>query len=124
MTLSELHPIWREVMACFEALRRLGFSADDLFMSRSPDGRMGMYLRSENYLLVANLPGVNAFAFKGRPNAELEVEWREAASAWNAAADKPESVLLWEGSSIYQHGPELLMDLLSHGIMVPAAADA
>lgn len=126
MTLLELKPIWKEVMACFEALRRLGFSSDDLYMSRAPDGRLGMLVRSENYLLIANPPGENAFAFKGRPDDEIEKEWREAASLWNAAAadDKAEVRSLWESSSIYRQGVFLAMDLKRHGILIPAAADA
>ncbi len=124
MKLLELHPIWKEVIACFEALRRLGFTADDLFLSRSPDGRMGMLARSANYLLVANPVGEDAFVFKGRSDPELQAEWREAAALWNASADKPDSMELWEGSTIRRHGIDLIMDLHRHGILVPAIAEA
>jgi hypothetical protein len=123
VTLVAQHPIWREVLACYEALRRVGFTPDDLFLSRSPDGRMGMLVQSANYLLVANPPAADPFVFKTRTVDELEQEWTKLGALWNAAS-QGEMAEIWESSSICHQGMALLMDLQRRGIMPPVAAEA
>lgn len=123
--LVEVHPIWREGLACFEALRRLGFVADDIYMSRHDDGRMMLVVESVGYALVVNLRGGGAGAgeFAKRPLGEVFAEWEVAANLWNSATDAERSVL-FEASMIREYCAELVVDFLAKGLSIPATCDA
>jgi hypothetical protein len=123
MKLAELHPIWKEALACFEALRRLGFVSDDIYMARHTDGRMKLVVLSVSYGLIANPMCGDKFAFKARPIEEVMSEWAEAAELWNHGTDE-ERQSLWEQSLIGRHGVALVTDLLRYGIHAPAGAEA
>lgn len=121
--LSELHPIWREALACYESLRRVGFCPDDIYLSRHDDGRMMLVVQSARYGLVVNLAAGNSAELGARPIDELSGEWQAAANLWNeAAADETQE--LYANSLIRRHSSKMVVDLVSHGITMPATCDA
>lgn len=121
--LSGLHPIWMEALACYESLRRLGFCPDDIYLSRHDDGRMMLVVQSARYGLVVNLAEGDAADFGGRPLDDLFGEWQVAAALWNeAAADETQE--LYASSLIRRQSTKMVVDLVSHGITMPATCDA
>ena len=121
--LSELHPIWREALACYESLRRVGFCSDDIFLCRHDDGRMMMFVQSARYGLVVNLAEGDPAELGALPLDELAGEWRAAAQLWNeASADETQE--LYASSLIRLQSTKMVVDLVSHGITMPATCDA
>jgi hypothetical protein len=123
MKLSELHPVWREALACQEALRRLGFTSDDLFVSRCKDGRLLVHVESVHYGLTVNIPVGDSGALRSLSQEEFGRGWSQAAEARNGATvDELEHA--WRDSLIVRQGVQLIVNLKMHGIELPATADA
>jgi hypothetical protein len=121
--LSDLHPIWREALACYEALRRLGFSPEDIFLSRHEDGRMMLLVRSARYGLIVNLAAGDAAELRDLPHDELTAEWARAAVLWNGAS-REETAEVYKNSLIYRRSDMMMFDLVNNGIAIPATCDA
>lgn len=118
-----LHPAWREALACHEALRRLGYDAEEIFLSRHDDGRLLLLIPRARYGLVVNPRGGGGRDLAGRSPAELAAEWAAAAREWNEATPE-EMDALFQGSAIRGRSLHLAMDLGHKGIVIPAACDA
>jgi hypothetical protein len=123
MTLAELHPIWKECLAIHEAFRRLGFTADDLMVQRSDDGRMLITLTSVDYGCFCNIKNGDSRAFALRALKELLAEWIEAAKLWNTCSTA-EAVDLFNQSRVHEYAIALILDIQAHNIAIPSGADA
>ena len=122
--LSELHPIWREALACYESLRRLGFCSDDIYLCRHDDGRMMLFVQSARYGLVVNLAEGDAAELRRVvPSTTSSGSGKSRRPLWNeASADETQE--LYASSLIRLQSTKMVVDLVSHGITMPATCDA
>lgn len=107
--------IIRKQLASFEALRRMKFSADDIYVAFYNRGEVFTELRS---------PGQPHFkmSFPGEPRVKIELyasEWQEACAWWNA-----DSTLDSERREVFETGfggnaVPLVTALLAKGIRIP-----
>jgi hypothetical protein len=122
--LADIHPIWREALACHESLRRLGFEAADIFLfRRDDDGRVAFLVRSISYGLCVDLRAGDAREFAQRPLDELFAEWEGIAHLWNSATVS-EMDEVFAPSLIRERSALLVGDLVIRGFAIPAACDA
>jgi hypothetical protein len=124
-TLNTVHPIWHEALAICEALRRLGFTSDDIMLGQHPDGRMMICLHSTPFGVAVCLQEdrLLAYVFKNRSADELLEEWRCAVELWNTGPEE-EAQAIWAASTIHQRSAPLLATLHAAGIIPPSTADA
>jgi hypothetical protein len=95
----ELRPIFREVLAVHEALRKLGFDADDIFVilqtePKSADLLVTVCLRTQGIefrILIGCWEGLKD---------DFETHWRAAAEAWNSTMSEQERLAIWFGSKV------------------------
>jgi len=124
MTLTELHPVWKEALAICEAFRRLGFTPDDIFLARHTDGRLMIGIRSVNFACVVCLPNYDhVWDFKNATHEELVEGWKEATTCWNTGAEK-ECREIFDTSFVRANATLLLADLYQANIQLPKTADA
>ena len=113
----------KEALAAREGLRKLGFSADDIYV-RPQSMRKGLVMvhifldiKGEEFNILID-------AFDGCPK-EFEDQWRAAAEWWNNKATDRELMEIWDNSRMARCGAEpILVQLRKRGIVVPALSEA
>jgi hypothetical protein len=103
---------YREAWAVHEALRKLGFTADQIFMHRnpSPDDTLLVVLRHQGKQLATTI---------GKVPDGWEDEWGEFVRYANDAANEAAMLEIYEASWVRQHYVPLLMALSTKGIRPP-----
>lgn len=113
-TVLELPPAVREAFCVREALRRLGFPADELSIVWATNGLFVQLSRGPGFVVGPILEVI--------PWAPLEVlhaELLEAASAWNTAPDA-DLEAAWDASLIVEgRAVPLILALAQKGIALP-----
>lgn len=106
-------PAIREALAVHEALRRLRFSADDIFVV-PPIGE-------QHRLFVVLMSQGKRFTYDAGPcrlgKAFLDT-WRDAVSWWNTDGHDDERKLLWEESVVRRNSVAFLVKLLDFGFQL------
>jgi hypothetical protein len=124
VTLATLHPIWRETLATWEVLRRLGFSPEDIVLGKHPDGRLYLVIESVSFASVVCLEDpTQSHAFKDVPVEEIYADWEKIAVLWNTGTDA-ELKAIYDTSVIRSRAVSLLASMRLAGIIPPAHADA
>ena len=120
MRLADVHPVLKEMLAVFEALRRLGFPADDIFVvpeaiEYGSDRVVPATLlrtQGKEFAITAGDP---------YPKEKFVDDWEAAGKLWNAGKDS-ERGAIYERSIIKRKGCSLLLALEKKGITPPCIA--
>lgn len=110
-------PLFREALAVHEALRRLGFSADDIYIARYRHGEVQMHLRTQGLEFTYDC-GTTEMS----PEAMLAA-WEAAAGEWNKVPPAEIDRALDE-SFVGQNFVNLLVILKMKGFVLPSVAAA
>ena len=112
----------REGLAVFEALRRLGFGADDIYMAWHPNAvAIEVHAQERQFVITCGAPGMGPVQF--------EKVWRRAAALWNGtepgmttaareAIYASSQVLAGDGRE------QLVLRLLAKGFKMPPLEEA
>lgn len=109
-------PTCREALATFEAFRRLGFPADDIFFEDVIDPQ-----DQQRAMLCELRTQGKTFAVIVGPSDDSTMARLDDAAAWWNSVD-PASRLcerIWEGSAIRGHSVGFLMAIIAKGITLP-----
>jgi hypothetical protein len=101
----------RECLALFEAFRKLGYKAEDIyFMLNTNNGchTAHMVLRAEGKEFVCDAGSV-----KGTPD-EIQEQWRRAGNWWNSTTEENREAV-WRGSHVFKNKMDFLMALHTKG---------
>lgn len=123
MTLDDIPVPLRECLAVFEALRRCGFSSDDIYFVRAiarDTGRINLAVQLQAQgrvytVTCGELP---------LPTDELKAAFNAASAWWNgpdAGTTDPNGPWrqLWEASNVYKNSVEFLAALIAKGFTLP-----
>jgi len=111
MNLLNFDPAILEALACFEALRRLGFQPGDIYfvVPVKPEIQFGVELQTQGKRwrydagLVESLDG-------------FLIRWNEACENWNGKAPEAVRKQVYENSYVVRHAINLLVSLTNAGI--------
>jgi hypothetical protein len=112
-------PAISRLLAMHEVFRRIGFSADDIFIHRRPDGAIFSILvvNSKQFRIIVAPVGFDS-------EEQMAAEWRTVCEY--VSANKPEFVDLLEvwlddlRLNVIVNTPEMLLAIEAKGIRVPA----
>jgi hypothetical protein len=138
-TLPQLPVEIREGLCFHEALRRLGFSADNIYAGygvtdNAPADRVFLHGKRAGQPVPVDCGCVilqlqdqgRVFTFDIRAPALTARKfgrlWIRAAKLWNNSTEE-ESTPIWRDSWIYQHAAELVALLLDKGFVIPVMPD-
>lgn len=111
MNLRELQTPFKEALACHQGLRRLGFSADDIYVMYS-EGWLYIMLKTQGKEFSIDLGKVNCNEI------EFPKIWAEIVEIFNTGPEEL-AILIWENSVMKNNVP-LISDLIrKKGIMLP-----
>lgn len=113
-----LRPAIREALAAHEGLRRLGFPPEDIFL-RPQTIKKGIHLIHVHLRVQGHEFNIAVAAFDGEED-ELQKQWEKAVTWWNTEATDAQLDEIWSSSMMYRNGQELVAQLLSRGIKIPA----
>lgn len=115
---SRLHPTLAEALATFEALRRLRFSSDEIFVHYDEQAQqVAVLLRTFEGKQMA----IEAGPYTGPADA-FAAAWQQAAALWNGdGMTDAERGAVCAGSRIRARGPEVGAALRAKGIKIPGA---
>ena len=127
MRVADLDLTLREWLYAREMLRRLGFSADDLFFAVAPDGKVatpgqpttpgvpviGLELRAQGKTFRWTIGPTTV------PLADLEAAYRAACTLWNAGTDAEMLEAEFYSSRSMRQKVDLLMALQEKGFVLP-----
>lgn len=106
--------VLNEALGFFEAFRRIGFSADDLFLgSDSWQVFLAVQAQGRQFIAICG-------PYEG-PEAELLTRWREKATWWNQTASSEEREALWNRSFARNNAFDLVTGLIRKGFDLPGA---
>lgn len=112
--LSQLERPYQEALGFFEALRRCGFSNDDIYIACGPiDGgklRVQTVLRAQGKEFRCDA-GILDFNDEER----FKNDWKKASDLWNEQADTKEGADLWKSSYAYRYSGSLVSALALRG---------
>lgn len=118
MTLDDIPVPMRECLATFEALRRCGFSSDNIyftlainFHTRRP--HLAIQLQAQARTFTVNCGELDA------EGDELRDLWQASAKWWNGEATEELRKQLWEASHVYENKVDFLAGLLGNGFRLP-----
>jgi hypothetical protein len=120
MTYDEISPTMRMFMGNFEGFRRIGFSADDLFLtvSRSVelDGAVACFCvlktqGKEFSVLCGPIPNGDANAFSR--------EYAAICEAMPSGIPQADMDRIWQESEIYEKSLEFIVALKAKGFRIP-----
>lgn len=121
MILSDYCDAVREALACFEALRRLGFEAREIFFMPPPEGRE----EGSSFKVVLRTQGkqwiYNGGYVEGPPEKR---DFQAAAERWNSdETPDAERESLYSSSHAGRHAVPMIQSILHVGIMIPQMPD-
>lgn len=124
-SLRELHPIYREALCVWEAFRRTGFSAAEIYVGRQPPGHFVVALPHLRYGWVVTPSGCDHLALKEAFAEDVVRDWQDAAHLWNelAARRDPELERVWEESAIRKQAVQFVSEMVRYGVELPCATD-
>lgn len=103
MTLDEIEPHFRELLATYEAYRRIGFTPSEIYAAFD-EGKLPM---------MAIVQGEKSFVLQ--VDAPLEActramvgRWQEVAVWWNSVAAPEERDIIWSQSQVRKYITQLL----------------
>ncbi len=95
MKLDEFPQAVKEALGYFEAFRRLGFPADDIFFTVYRSGTAQVQLHSQGLQFAC---GVGLLPARYKTQAASTKLWAEACEVWNAADNKDICESVWNFS--------------------------
>jgi len=113
MKLAQLHPALQEALAVHEAYRRLGFAAEDIYISQQ-NGNLFCILKTQGKDFVICVGALAECELE-----ELTELWGAATYLWNEVAPEAERQALWENSCILHDATGFVMALTEKGILIP-----
>ncbi|MDD5008554.1 MAG: hypothetical protein PHC68_09200 [Syntrophorhabdaceae bacterium] len=121
MTLFDYPRPYRECLAFFEALRRLGFSSDDIYFmvagAETPKKQLTIVLRTQSKEFV-----IIAGELSEDPD-KIRETWIELANKLSSGQiDQEELNSSWRQSAARQHAGMFVASILAKGISIPANA--
>ena len=118
MSLKSLPPAIREYFGVFQALRRLGFSADDIYFVHSPEnGATAAMLKTQGKEFLVGT-GTLTTADGERLNELLEILEREARKSTVEEINK-----LYKTTLVYKNSLHFMTELLKEGFQMPYKAN-
>ena len=119
MKLHELRQEIQEMLCAHEAFRRLGFRAEDIFITVGIDPQYG----TGPQVFVDVTVGVS-FSLRvcdlWCDDDALRTEWHAAVALWNDPARLGECARIWEASELFAVFPELALAVRQKGLRLPA----
>lgn len=100
-TPTDVPPALRECLAAFEAYRRLGYQADDIFMIRGANGLFMQLKEGAKEFIVAG--GM----WRGTDDQLMKL-WTECCAAWNGGFNEAQKQEIWEASFVRQNSVALV----------------
>lgn len=125
-TLADLHPIYREALCVWEAFRRAGFAAGEIYVGRfPPEGCVVVALPHLKYGWVVTPSGHDPLELATVDAEDFVRGWKAAANLWNelAARQDPELQLIWEVSDVQHRSVEFVSLMMDRSIELPCTAD-
>ncbi len=101
----------KEALGYFEAFRRLGFPADDIYFALGPKGQAQTILRSQGLQFACNVGFLPKRYHTEKASAAL---WTEAGTLWNEAEDA-ETEAIWEASHARNNAIPFMLALHEKG---------
>lgn len=121
--LTDLRREIQEMLCAHEAFRRLGFSADDIFVTVGVDPKYG----SGPQVFVDVTVGVE-FSLRvcdlWCDERALQVEWHAAVALWNDPKRYAECASLWDASELSVVFDDLANAVRQKGLAIPAVDEA
>ena len=109
MKLSDFPPAVQEALGYHEALRKLGFSADNIFFAVDPSGRAQVHLKKEGRSFTIDV------GFLYGSQEVVRATWTHACEAWNKEASDQERDALWYKSHALAHAAPFVIALHARG---------
>jgi hypothetical protein len=113
LKLSDLNPVFREALATFEAMRRFGFTPDQIYMSV---GQRSLFCTVKSSIAS------ESFSIRMGPmplsKEEFQAEWEKVCELWKNGTEK-EHLRIWDHSVARTQTAQLLVLLKAKGIRVP-----
>lgn len=101
----------KEALGYFEAFRRLGFPADDIYFALGPKGQAQTILRSQGLQFACDVGFLPKVYHTEKAAGAL---WAEASTLWNEAEDA-ETKAIWESSHARSNAIPFLVALHEKG---------
>lgn len=101
MTAAGLHPLMKEALAVHEALRRLGFSPEEIRVALV-DRCLKLILDAQGKRFVVDVGVFEGPEPEGGLTRWAQESWREAARLWNHDMTDAEHRAIWSGSEVYE----------------------
>jgi hypothetical protein len=117
-TLADLPPAYREALCVFEAFRRLGIAAEDIYMGFGNVGNVGvdcLYVQARQGALEFNFTVAQLL---GHTEDQVHETWTEAVRLWNAAPQE-ETQPIWEAAAVKKVAEELVVCMYQKGFRFP-----
>lgn len=116
MKLKDLQPSIKELLAIFEALRKLGFNSEDIFFT-THDGNIPCVVLKQGSKEVALTTGI---PFQDHGVTNFHNELTNAADIWNEQATDNERDQIFMNSKVFKNGIQLVLTLLNEKIILPS----
>lgn len=118
---DEIHPVIRQLLGCHEGFRKMGFSADDLYVEPTPstvDGQMMLH-----YSLKTRRGKIFRISCGYWPTADeagLRAQWLAAIAALKSGAVSQDDLdRIWQESFICRDKIGFAAGLMAKGIVPP-----
>jgi len=125
-TLDELPPQIQEMLCAHEALQRLGFSANDIYVGLGVDPTYSVTVPQVFVVLVLKRPGGKTQEFNLRvcdlwcDETIMLGTWTAATLLWNKPESREACRRLWLASHICSVFPEIAAAMKAKGLPLPA----
>lgn len=107
-------PSIREALAMHEALRRLGFPSEAIYLHLPDVSQVRVVLQHEGRTFAYDAGNRGELS-----RAEYARQWEEAAAWWNAEGSTAEKEAIYAGSGIYNQAVRLIRVLRQKGFSLP-----
>lgn len=119
--LREVDPVYQEALAVHEVYRKLGFSADHIYLEIATSGGTRYFKQLCVYMKLA-VPGRPEFTIEigkvPRAAATVEQEWLEAIEAFCASPEE-DARIMFEQSKAGQRMAGIALSIRAKGIPIP-----
>ena len=106
-------PAINEMLASHEALRKLGFEPDEIYVMLDSSNTAVVTLKAQD--LEFN---ITCGDFEGDAD-EFSSQWSEAVGQWNKSMSTDTMNKIWKSSFVYANIAQLIMALKQKGFYVP-----